>query len=131
MSTSNKGDSLINVTELGDYIKRKRESEKLSLRMAAKQSRVGAATLYRIENDGGVPDTQTLARLGEWLNIPLDRVITRASSQDTPIIYYPHESTPDIVFAHLRADPNLTPEIAKDLADLFRIAYNLRLPKRP
>src|SRR5262249_8099828 len=117
MSIFNKGDSLINITELGDYIKRKRESEKLSLRMAAKQSSVRAATLYRIEKGVGVPDTQTMALLAEWLNIPLDRVITRASSKDTPIIYYPHESTPDIVFAQLRADPYLTPEIAKDLAD--------------
>src|SRR5215510_5514548 len=76
MSTSSKGDSLINVPELGDYIRRKRESEKLSLRTAAKLSGVGAATLNRIENRGGVPDTQTLARLAKWLNIPFERVMT-------------------------------------------------------
>jgi hypothetical protein len=30
---------------------------------------------------------------------------------------------PDIVEAHLRADRNLTPETAKALSELFRVAY--------
>jgi transcriptional regulator with XRE-family HTH domain len=117
-------DTLINVTELGQYIKRKREGERLSLRAVAKQTQVSASTLSRIENGTGVPDTPTLARLAKWLNIPFERVMTGANPKEAPIIYYPQESIPDIVAAHLRADPNLTPELARALEDLFRVAYN-------
>jgi transcriptional regulator with XRE-family HTH domain len=115
---------LINVTELGHYIKRKRETERLSLRAVAKQTEVSASTLSRIENGTGVPDTPTLARLARWLNIPFERVVTGGGSKEAPIVYYPQESIPDIVAAHLRADPNLTPDVARALEDLFRVAYN-------
>ena len=115
---------LINVAELGQYIKRKREGERLSLRAVAKQTQVSASTLSRIENGTGIPDTPTLARLARWLNIPFERIVTGGSSKESPIVYYPQESVPDIVAAHLRADRNLTPEQARALEDMFRIAYN-------
>jgi transcriptional regulator with XRE-family HTH domain len=115
---------LINVAELGQYIKRKRERERLSLRNVAKQTQVSASTLSRIENGTGIPDTPTLARLARWLNIPFERIVTGGSSKESPIVYYPQESVPDIVAAHLRADRNLTPEQARALEDMFRIAYN-------
>jgi transcriptional regulator with XRE-family HTH domain len=118
------GAPLINVAELGQYIKRKREGERLSLRAVAKQTQVSASTLSRIENGTGVPDTPTLARLARWLSIPFERVVTGSASKESPIVYYPQESIPDIVAAHLRADPNLTPELARALEDLFRVAYN-------
>jgi transcriptional regulator with XRE-family HTH domain len=118
------GDPLINVTELGSYIRRKRESERLSLRAVAKQTQVSASTLSRIENGTGVPDTPTLARLAKWLSIPFERIVGSGNSGESPIIYYPNESIPDIVEAHLRADRNLTPEIARALAEMFRVAYN-------
>jgi transcriptional regulator with XRE-family HTH domain len=115
---------LINVGELGQYIKRKRERERLSLRNVAKQTQVSASTLSRIENGTGIPDTPTLARLARWLNIPFERIVTGGNSKESPIVYYPQESVPDIVAAHLRADRNLTPEQARALEDMFRIAYN-------
>jgi transcriptional regulator with XRE-family HTH domain len=118
------GDPLINVTELGSYIKRKRESERLSLRAVAKQTQVSASTLSRIENGTGVPDTPTLARLAKWLSIPFERIVGSGNSGESAIVYYPNESIPDIVEAHLRADRNLTPEVARALAEMFRVAYN-------
>jgi hypothetical protein len=39
------------------------------------------------------------------------------------VVYYPHESTPEIVEAHVRADRQLTPETARALSELFRVAY--------
>jgi transcriptional regulator with XRE-family HTH domain len=112
------------VAELGQYIRRKRERERLSLRNVAKQTQVSASTLSRIENGTGIPDTPTLARLARWLNIPFERIVTGGNSKESPIVYYPQESVPDIVAAHLRADSNLTPEQARALEDMFRIAYN-------
>ncbi len=119
-------DAMIDVTELGEYIKRKREDEKLSLRQAAVATKISAATLSRIENGIGMPDSATLARLASWLGIPLDRLMKGAlitTAVTEPVIYYATESTPDIIEAHLRADPNLKPETAKALAELFRVAY--------
>ena len=79
-----------------------------------------------------MPDSATLARLAAWLGIPLERLM-RGSLVETgeaattayvePVIYYPTESMPSIVEAHLRADRNLKPDMAKALAELFRVAY--------
>ena len=56
------------------------------------------------------------------IGIALDNDIGEAYTE--PVIYYPTESTPNIVEAHLRADRNLKPEMAKALAELFRVAYS-------
>jgi transcriptional regulator with XRE-family HTH domain len=121
---------LINVAELGQYIKRKRQQEQLSLRGVAQQTQVSASTLSRIENGTGVPDAPTLARLARWLNIPLERIVGGGQREvGDPVVYYPHESTPDIVEAHLRADRSLSPETARALAELFRVAYQQFSPQ--
>ena len=128
------GESALNIVELGEYVKRKRQDEKLSLRQVANKIQVSASTLSRIENGIGIPDSATLARLAAWLGIPLERLMrgsflgegTERISAETvmePVIYYPTESTPNIVEAHLRADRNLKPDMAKALAELFRVAY--------
>lgn len=117
-------EAFINKSELGDYLKRKREVDHLSLRDVAKQTDVSAATLSRIENGTGVPDTPTLTRIARWLNVPLERIVNGTSQSGEPVVYYPNESIPDILEAHLRADPNLTTESAKALAELFRVAYS-------
>lgn len=119
----NSNDPIINVAELGHYIKRKRETNRLSLRAVAKETQVSASTLSRIENGTGTPDAQTLARLAKWLNLPFERVIGLEAPAETPIVYFPQESLPDIVEAHLRADRKLSPETAKALSELFRVAY--------
>lgn len=128
------GESALNIAELGEYVKRKREEEKLSLRQVALKVNVSASTLSRIENGIGAPDSPTLARLASWLGIPLERLMRGSlmgdvseslmASPTEPVIYYPTESTPNIVEAHLRADRNLKPETAKALAELFRVAYS-------
>ena len=120
----NKSESLISTVELGKAIKRRREELKLSLRDVADVTDVSASTLSRIENGTGRPDADNIARLTQWLDMPVDRLMTRHSAKDVePVIYYPHENTADIVEAHLRADKNLTPETANALSELFRVAY--------
>lgn len=117
-------ESLVNVAELGQFVKRKREGERLSLRAVAKQTQVSASTLSRIENSTGTPDAETLARLAKWLSLPLDRVIgLQTSAENSGMPFSLQGTTPDIVEAHLRADNNLTLENAKALAELFRLAY--------
>lgn len=126
---------VINTSELGRAIKRKREEMKMSLRAVAQVTNVSASTLSRIENGTVQPDADNLARLAAWLNIPMERVIMDGRGHDRmnsltgegeslPVIYFPHEPVPDIVEAHLRADRNLSPETAQALAEMFRVAYS-------
>ena len=120
-----KNESLINTIELGRAIKRRREELSLSLRDVADVTNVSASTLSRIENGTGKPDADNIARITGWLNMPVDRVMRSQSSEEgvEAVVYYPHEATPEIVEAHLRADKNLSPETAKALSELFRVAY--------
>lgn len=120
--------SLINTQELGRAIRRRREELELSLRDVADQTGVSASTLSRIENGTGKPDADNIARLTNWLDMPLERILSRSGRDDSneakAVVYYPHESTPEIVEAHLRADRNLSPETADALSQLFRVAYS-------
>lgn len=120
-----KNESLINTIELGRAIKRRREELGLSLRDVADITSVSASTLSRIENGTGKPDADNIARLTNWLDMPVDRLMKKQGEGENvePVIYYPHEATPEIVEAHLRADKNLSPETAKALSELFRVAY--------
>ena len=69
------GEATLNIVELGEYVKRKRQEDKLSLRQVATKINVSASTLSRIENGIGTPDSATLARLAAWLGIPLERLM--------------------------------------------------------
>ena len=119
--------TFVNTEELGRAIRRRRVELSLSLRDVADKTGVSASTLSRIENGTGKPDADNIARLAGWLDMPMERVLSgrRVDNDDAAaaVIYYPHESTPEIVEAHLRADQNLTPETASALSELFRVAY--------
>src|ERR1051325_4039915 len=96
----------LNIVELGEYVKRKRQEEKLPLGQGGANISVSPSSLSRIENAVGVPGRATLARLAAWLGIPLERLM-RGSLMETgeaaatayvePVIYYPTESMPSIV----------------------------------
>ena len=124
---ADRNENFINTVELGRAIKRRREELGLSLRDVADETNVSASTLSRIENGTGKPDADNIARLTSWLDMPIDRVMNRGTSNRAtevePVVYYPHEPMPEIVEAHLRADKKLTPETARALAELFRVAY--------
>src|SRR6266566_4271870 len=118
--------TLVNTEELGRAIRRRRDELSLSLRDVADKTGVSASTLSRLENGTGKPDADNIARLTHWLDMPMERVLSGRhadSGAASAVIYYPHESTPEIVEAHLRADQNLTPETASALSELFRVAY--------
>jgi len=116
-------DSLINVAELGSFVKRKRQRERLSLRSVAKQTQVSASTLSRIENSTGTPDAETLAKLSKWLNLPLDRIIGLQAALENSSAQFAQGTILEIVEAHLRADSNLKPEDAKTLNEVFQTLY--------
>ena len=80
MERSNKG--LVNTSELGRAIKRRREDLNLSLRDVADETGVSASTLSRIENGTGKPDADNIARLTQWLNVPVERIMGGHRSGD-------------------------------------------------
>jgi predicted transcriptional regulator len=111
-----------NTEDLGAALRRARkERGNLSLRKVGRQIGVSQSTLSRIENGQGKPDAHVIARITQWLNIPTDRFLNAVTEQ--PVVYFPNESTPVIVRAHLERDKNLTPETAAALAELFDVAY--------
>jgi transcriptional regulator with XRE-family HTH domain len=117
---------LVNTEELGRAIRRKREELGASLRDVADLTGVSASTLSRIENGTGKPDADNIARLTGWLDVPMERIMGSRPSEgkeEKAVVYFPRESTPEIVEAHLRADRNLTAETASALSELFRVAY--------
>jgi transcriptional regulator with XRE-family HTH domain len=117
---------VVNIKELGDAVRRKRDEMRLGLRAVADATGVSASTISRIENGTCQPSTENIVRLAEWLRMPMERFIgarDREKDEAAPVIYFPQEATPDIVEVHLRADRNLTPEGAAALAEMFRVAY--------
>jgi transcriptional regulator with XRE-family HTH domain len=124
MAKKQNSNRMISTAELGRAIKRRRQELSLSLRDVADKTDVSASTLSRIENGTGKPDAENIARLTDWLDMPIDRVMSKRSKDEVEaVVYYPHEATPEIVEAHLRADKNLTEDTAKALSELFRVAY--------
>lgn len=118
--------TLVNTEELGRAVRRKREELGASLRDVADVTGVSASTLSRIENGTGKPDADNIARLTNWLDVPMERIMGNRPNEgedERAVVYYPRESTPEIVEAHLRADRNLTSETASALSELFRVAY--------
>jgi len=125
MVNKKKNEGMISTQELGRAIKRRRQELSLSLRDVADKTQVSASTLSRIENGTGKPDADNIARLTDWLDMPIDRVMNKRGKDDVEaVVYYPHEATPEIVEAHLRADKNLSNDTAKALSELFRVAYS-------
>ncbi len=117
---------LVNTEELGRAVRRKREQLSASLRDVADATGVSASTLSRIENGTGKPDADNIARLTTWLDVPMERIMGSRPGEGEDakaVVYFPRESTPEIVEAHLRADRNLTSETASALSELFRVAY--------
>ena len=64
----------VNTAELGSAIRRRREQQGMSLRDLADETGVSASTLSRIENGTGKPDADNIARLTNWLDMPLERI---------------------------------------------------------
>lgn len=127
---------VVRVEELGELIRKKRRADRLTLERASEQSGVSAATLSRLERQSEVesadsqrrprpqPDTRTLAAITRWLDIPVDRVMDTLPPRPAHLIVHSAEETvPDMLDAHLRADPNLDATTAAALGRMFRVAY--------
>jgi transcriptional regulator with XRE-family HTH domain len=109
------------LAQIGALIKAKRREKDFGLRAAADDSGVSASTLSRLERGAAtsLPDTDTLTKLADWLDMPLGEMLRENRIPDGG----PDLTTPEIVEVHLRSDRELSPQTAKSLALMFRMLY--------
>jgi transcriptional regulator with XRE-family HTH domain len=117
-------DPHLDPAELGARLRARRRQLGLSLREAAADVGVSAATLSRVEGGGHLPERDNLFRLLRWLG--LDAAATGSGGGEP---HPPDASTMEAIELHLRADRDLSAEDAETLAQLVRLAYErLRRP---
>ena len=114
----------VDMDQLAKYIHWKMDQEDMSLREAAKDADVSAATLSRIlrKSTGRPrPDVDTLLKLIRWAEIPIDKIVEapkHAGSGEKG-----KRDTVEEISVHLRADKNLTAEAARAIAEMVKVAY--------
>lgn len=121
---------LIDAVELGDRVRAKRRSRKLSIREVAEEVGVSAPTISRVER-GHLPERENLLRLARWAGVRIDPVLhTEMSRHRNAIVHAPDASTVEAVELHLRADKNLSRDDAEALSEMFRLAYDALAAKQ-
>jgi transcriptional regulator with XRE-family HTH domain len=114
----------IDAVDLGDRVRAKRRSKKLSIREAAEQIGVSAPTISRVER-GHLPERENLLRLARWAGVRIDPVLhDDARRVRNALVHGPEASTVEAVELHLRADKNLSRNDAETLSEMFRLAYD-------
>jgi transcriptional regulator with XRE-family HTH domain len=109
--------SPIDATELATRVRARRRELKISLRAAAAEVGVSAATLSRVERGDYLPDRDNLFRLLRWVGAP----VAEPSGPAEP--HPPGAATMEAIELHLRADKDLTPADAETIAQMVRLAY--------
>lgn len=87
----------------------------MSLREAAADVGVSAATLSRVESGDYLPERDNLFRLLAWLGL------SGATPSSEP--HPPGAATMEAIELHLRADKELSDADAETIAQLVRLAY--------
>ena len=109
---------------------KRRELGDLGVREAAREAKISAATFSRLGSGTSetLPDVATLTKLATWLGMSVGDLL---NVSDEPTSKEPESTTPEIVEVHLRADKNLSPEMAQSLAKMFTDIYNTVAKNRP
>jgi transcriptional regulator with XRE-family HTH domain len=107
----------IDAAELAARLSAHRRERRLSLRAAAAEIGVSAATLSRVEGGDYLPERDNLFRLLDWLGLA-----GGPAPQAEP--HPPGAGTMEAIELHLRADKDLSPADADALAQMVRLAYD-------
>lgn len=108
----------ITLEQLGAELKRTREERGLSLRQAEEAIGVSAATLSRIER-GSQPELAVVNKLAPWLGVSI------AASGDPRPSILTDEDLKRTISVHLRANKNLSEEVARSIVDSFELIMKL------
>jgi transcriptional regulator with XRE-family HTH domain len=108
----------IEASELATRLRARRRERALSLREAAAEIGVSAATLSRVERGDYLPERDNLFTLLRWLGVPA------AASPVPAEPHAPGAATMEAIELHLRADKDLAPADADTIAQMVRLAYD-------
>jgi transcriptional regulator with XRE-family HTH domain len=124
---------IIDPVDLGDRVRAKRRSRRLSIREAAAEVGVSAPTLSRVERGHHLPERENLLKIARWVGVRIDQVLYPGDARRARnrAVHGPEASTVEAVELHLRADPNLSRADAEALSELFRVAYETVSGSRP
>jgi transcriptional regulator with XRE-family HTH domain len=106
----------IDVQLLEKLLRSRRKAANLSLRDAADQIGISAATLQRVEA-GQVPNTAGLIQIVKWLGISMEDLYPQRKSSGM------ESGTVAKIEVHLRADPHLDPTAAQAIAEAVQKLY--------
>jgi transcriptional regulator with XRE-family HTH domain len=118
------GISRIDFDKLTEYLEWKIDQEGLSLREASVAAGISPATLHRVlrrKKGAAQLDMDILLRLAGWAGVPLENLLQPAEPKKSKATK--HQSTPDVIEVHLRADKNLAPGAARAISMMVRTAY--------
>jgi transcriptional regulator with XRE-family HTH domain len=101
-------------------VKARRHALGISLRAAAADAGVSAATLSRVERGDYMPERDNLFRLLRWVGAPAAAPEKQEQAEPHP----PGAATMEAIELHLRADKDLSAEDADALAQMVRLAYD-------
>lgn len=107
----------VDLDELSTRLRSKMQEQQLSIRAAAKEIGIGAATLSRLlqgSESENVPDLSNLDKAAVWLGRSLSQL---ASLDQSP------QSTIADVEVHLRALPDLEPQDVDALVAMVKAGY--------
>jgi transcriptional regulator with XRE-family HTH domain len=104
----------LSAPELAARLSARRRERGLTLRAAAAEVGVSAATLSRVERGKHLPERDSLSKLVGWLGLT-----DVASGEPHP----PGAATMEAVELHLRADKDLSAADAETIAQMVRLAY--------
>lgn len=109
----------IDLDQLALRLRTKMEAQEISLRVAAEQIGVGAATLSRLlrgSENSNLPDLANVNKAAEWLGLSVADLAPRRSGE--------RASTLADVELHLRALPGLDRKDAEVLVGMVRASYD-------
>lgn len=112
----------ITIDELSEELRRRRTDQGLSLRDVEDATGISAATLSRIER-GSTPDFDIVKKLAKWLDVVVG---TEGASTGAPKTDAELKRTIEV---HLRADKNLSPKLARSIADAFDLVMRVEIEK--
>ena len=112
----------LDAAELGARLRHRRLAARLTVREAARQAEVSAATFSRVERGDHLPERENLLKLADWAGIRLRELQLGPDARPRSRRNLT-QPLPETVALHLRADRALKPEDAEMLANLFRTAY--------
>ena len=113
----------VRLGQIGALVRERRGAH--GVRQAAREIGISAATLSRIEN-GRQPDLDTFSKLCRWLDMSPSEFLGSSGTGTSASV----ATSPIVATAHLRANRQITPELAQALGEMI-VRAQFMFPDEP